>query len=113
MDAVAAPAEAPDGATAAAPATTASPAAVRFRRGSRMGTHKPEIPMVGVVVVDDEDGKPAAQAVKKSAKASRSSKATKAEAKTEEGDAKADAGKTAGAPAKKRAPRKPRAKKAE
>jgi len=94
VDAVAAPAEAPDGATAAAPATTASPAAVRFRRGSRMGTHKPEIPMVGVVVVDDEDGKPAAQAVKKSAKASRSSKATKAEAKTEEGDAKADAGKT-------------------
>ena len=51
--AVGAPA-AGNGATSAPPAVLAAPAAVRFRRGSRLGTHKPEIPMVGVVVIDDE-----------------------------------------------------------
>jgi uncharacterized protein (TIGR00288 family) len=44
-----------NGAASAAPAVLAAPpAAVRFRRGSRLGTHKPEIPMVGVVTVDDD-----------------------------------------------------------
>jgi hypothetical protein len=90
-----------NGAGSAAPAVLAAPAAaVRFRRGSRLGTHKPEIPMVGVVTVDDDhagkrgsgDGE---AAVKKGAKA-----------------AKPKAEKPAAAP-KKKAARAPRAKKAE
>ena len=35
-------------------AASAAPAPLRFRRGSRIGMVKPEIPMVGVVHVDDD-----------------------------------------------------------
>jgi len=98
----AAPLAAPEGngAASAPPAAMAPPAAaVRFRRGTRLGTHKPEIPMVGVVVVDDDGGAEgqggSGDVKKKSAK-----------------PPKARAEKPAAAP-KKKAARAPRAKKAE
>ncbi len=75
----------------------------RFRRGARAGTGKAEIPLVGMVLVDDEAGQggraAGGQPVKKSAKAAK--------------EPKADAEKSAAPAKKKRAPRKPRAKKAE
>ncbi len=108
VDAVAAP-SAEDGKSppAAAVATIVPTAPGRFRRGARMGSQKSEIPLVGMVVVDDEAGPggraAGGQPVKKSAKSTKVEKVPKADA---EAPAKA-------APAKKkRAARKPRAKKA-
>ena len=76
-------------------------APVRFRRGSRLGTHKPEIPMVGIVRVDDDHGGAAGQGGSGAAKKGKATKGTKAVVE-----------KTT-LPAKKKSARKPRAKKAE
>ena len=102
VEAVAAPT--PNGSAAApAPAVVSvAPAApVRFRRGSRIGTHKPEIPMVGVVRVDDEHGGAAGQGGSGAAKKGKPAKVPKGAVE-----------KPAPA-AQKKAARKPRAKKAE
>ncbi len=74
-------AAAPSNGDAASPAVVAAApaAALRFRRGSRIGTQKPEIPMVGVVLVDDEHGG-AAKKPAKEAKAAKPAKAPKAAA---------------------------------
>jgi uncharacterized protein (TIGR00288 family) len=106
VDKVAAPAPNGDGAVPTPAVVSVAPAApVRFRRGSRIGTHKPEIPMVGVVRVDDDGagkrGSGDAGARHAAPKAPKSAKASKPAAE-----------KPAAAP-KKKAARKPRAKKAE
>ncbi len=98
-----------NGAVAAPVAATPAPA-IRFRRGSRLGTHKPEIPMVGVVTVDDDQGgnrgsgAVGAQLVAPAGRAAAKKKPANAP--------KAKAEKPAAAP-KKKAARTPRAKKAE
>jgi hypothetical protein len=86
--------------------TPAAP--VRYRRGSRLGTQKPEIAMVGVVTVDDDHAVAARSTspasgggVKKSSKAAKPSVAPTVEP-----------GKSA-APAKKKTTRKPLATKAD
>jgi hypothetical protein len=106
---VAAPAPNGDRAAPLPDVVSVSPAApVRFRRGSRLGTHKPEIPMVGIVVVDDdeagqrEDG--AATAGQRGSGAGKKGKASKAP--------KVAVEKPTGA-SKKKTARAPRAKKAE
>jgi uncharacterized protein (TIGR00288 family) len=112
VEAVAAPsAEGAKAAPVAAVATIVPTGHGRFRRGARMATQKAEIPLVGMVVVDDEGGSAgkrgsgeAAGGVKKSSKAAKTAKPAKAEAEE----------KAAAVPAKKKRPaRKPRAKKAE
>jgi uncharacterized protein (TIGR00288 family) len=60
-------------ATSPAVVAVAPAAALRFRRGSRIGTQKPEIPMVGMVMVDDEHG----GAAKKPAREAKAAKAPK------------------------------------
>ena len=101
MDKVAAAAPNGDGAVPTPAVVSVAPAApVRFRRGSRIGTHKPEIPMVGVVRVDDDGAgkRGSGKAAKMPAQAAKAPKPA--------------AEKPAAAP-KKKAARKPRAKKAE
>jgi len=98
VNAVAAPTPNGDRAAPVADVVSVVPTApVRFRRGSRLGTHKPEIPMVGIVRVDDDGAgkRGSGEAAKKPAKP----KAVKPEKPA--------------APAKKKAAAKPRAKKAE
>ena len=98
VDAVAAPSPNGDRSAPVADVVSVVPTApVRFRRGSRLGTHKPEIPMVGVVRMDDDGAgkRGSGEAAKKSAKP----KAVKAEKPV--------------APSKKKAAGKPKAKKAE
>ena len=86
----------------------------RFRRGARAGAQKAEIPLVGMVVVDDDGGaggqgssRAVAGGVKKAAKAAKAPRKPKAPK-----EPKAEAEKPAAPAKKKRAPRKPRAKKA-
>ncbi len=90
VDAVAAP-SAEDGKSppAAAVATIVPTAPGRFRRGARMGSQKSEIPLVGMVVVDDEGGSAgkrgsgeAVGGVKKSSKAAKAAKSPKTAAES-------------------------------
>ncbi len=102
VNAVAAPTPNGDRAAPVADVVSVMPTApVRFRRDSRLGTHKPEILMVGVVRVDDEHGGAAGQGGSGAVKKGKAPKASKPAAE-----------KPAAAP-KKKAARKPRAKKAE